>query len=54
MGGSIISLHQAHALSIFLLNDEQAVGAQASIIHFAYVLYLVEAELYGTALALAE
>jgi len=48
------SLHQAHAHPIFLLNDEQAAGAQASVIHFTHVLHLVEAELHGTALALAE
>lgn len=47
-------LHQPHAFPIFLLNDEQAAGAQTSVIQFAYVLHFVEAELHGTALALTE
>lgn len=48
------TLHQSHALAVFLLNDEQAAGAQASVVQFTNVLHLVEGKLHGTALALAE
>jgi len=48
------NLYQSHAFPVLLLNDEQAAGAQASVVQLAYVLHLVEAELHGTALALAE
>jgi hypothetical protein len=40
-----------HALLIFLLQIAQAVNTQAAIIQFSYILYLVNSELYGSALA---
>jgi hypothetical protein len=52
--GNLKQLNQAHPNFIFLLNNQQAVGAKATFIKLAHILYLVKGKLHGTALALGE
>jgi hypothetical protein len=47
-------LNQPHANPILLLNNQQAIGAQATLVKLAHILHLVKGKLHSTALALGE
>lgn len=46
--------NQPHTLPVLLLNDEQTISTQTSIIQLTDILYLIQRKLHGTALALGE
>jgi|GEM_PF-3385176 len=52
--GGLLIINYIDTFPVFLLNNEQAIGAQTPIIQLAHVLHLVNGKLYSTALALGE
>ncbi len=47
-------LFNPHSNPVFLLNNQQTIGAQAAFVKLAHVLHLIYGKLHGTALAFGE